>query len=181
MRLLILDRDGVINEDSAAFIKDPSEWIPVPGSLEAISSATQAGFSIFVVSNQSGLARGHFDIEQLNRIHARLVQAVTQAGGHIEAILFCPHGPDEGCDCRKPRPGLLQTIAARTGASLREATLIGDRLGDIEAARAVGARPILVETGHGRATLALLANTVPCRVCADLAAAVAYLRSPPAV
>jgi len=178
MRLLIVDRDGVINEDSPEFIKTPAEWHPIPGSIEALATATQMGFSIFVVSNQSGIARGIVDIEQLHQIHARLLAEVQRCGGRIDAILFCPHGPDDDCHCRKPRPGLLEAIATRTGASLRDAIFVGDRQSDLDAARAVGARAVLVETGHGRATLAKLPAHDRLTVYPDLAAVVNRLRCP---
>jgi D-glycero-D-manno-heptose 1,7-bisphosphate phosphatase len=178
MRLLIVDRDGVINEDSPEFIKSPAEWIPIPGSLEALAAATQMGFSVFVVSNQSGIARGLVDIEQLNQIHARMVAEVQRCGGRIDAILYCPHGPDDGCDCRKPKPGLLEAIASRTGAALRDAIFVGDRQSDLDAAHAVGARAVLVETGHGRSTAAKLPAHERLAVYPDLAAVVNRLRSP---
>lgn len=178
MRLLIVDRDGVINEDSPDFIKTPAEWRPIPGSLEALAAATQMGFSIFVVSNQSGLARGLIDIEQLHRIHTLMLSEVKRCGGRIDAILFCPHGPDDGCRCRKPRPGMLESIADRTGASLRDAIFVGDRLSDLEAARAAGARAVLVETGHGRSTLSKLPAHERLAVYPNLAAVINRLRSP---
>lgn len=178
MRLLIVDRDGVINEESAEFIKGPDEWRPLPGSIEALAAATQMGFNIFVVSNQSGLARGLLNIEQLNRIHTRMLSEVKRSGGRIDAILFCPHGPDDDCRCRKPRPGLLEAIAERTGASLLDAIFVGDRLSDLEAARAVGARAVLVETGHGHATLSKLPAHERLAVYPNLAAVVNRLRCP---
>jgi len=178
MRLLIVDRDGVINEDSPEFIKTPDEWRPIPGSVEALAAAAHMGFNIFVVSNQSGIARGIIDIEQLNRIHARMLAEVQRCGGRIDAILFCPHGPDDGCQCRKPRPGLLESIASRTGAALRDAIFVGDRQSDLDAARAVGARAVLVETGHGRSTLAKLPAHDRLTVYPDLAAVVNRLRCP---
>lgn len=178
MRLLIVDRDGVINEDSADFIKSPEEWRAIPGSLEALAAATQMGFTVFVVSNQSGLARGIVDIEQLNRIHARMLAEVKRCGGRIDAILFCPHGPDDGCHCRKPKPGLLESIAERTGAALDDAIFVGDRLSDMQAARAVGARAVLVETGHGLETAAKLPAHERLAVYPDLAAVVNRLRGP---
>ncbi|MBI4695082.1 MAG: D-glycero-beta-D-manno-heptose 1,7-bisphosphate 7-phosphatase [Gammaproteobacteria bacterium] len=175
MRLLILDRDGVINAESPQFIKSAEEWIPIPGSLRAICRATQAGFRIFVVSNQSGLARGKLDIEELNGIHRVLNQEVQHAGGRIEGIFFCPHAPEADCRCRKPKTALLEAIAARTGADLRSAVFIGDRASDMEAALAVGARPILVRTGHGGEYADTYAGESRVTVCADLAAAVTLL------
>lgn len=176
MRLLIVDRDGVINEESADFIKSVDEWVPIPGSIEALAAASQSGFRIFVVSNQSGVARGLIDISELQRIHGRLVAEVQRLGGRIDAILFCPHGPDDGCRCRKPQPGMLEDIAQRTGARLSEAIFVGDRLSDLEAARAVGARAVLVETGHGRDTLARLPAQERLNVYPDLAAVVRRLQ-----
>jgi len=178
MRLLIVDRDGVINEESPAFIKSPEEWVPIPGSVEALAAASQMGFTVYVVSNQSGLARGIIDIEQLNRIHAKMHAEVKRCGGRIDGILFCPHGPDDGCHCRKPKPGLLESIAERTGTSLHDAIFVGDRLSDMEAARAVGARAVLVETGHGRESAARLPAHERLAVYPDLAAVVNRLRCP---
>src|SRR5690606_4302045 len=106
-RVIILDRDGVINEDSDEYIKSPQEWIPIPGSLEAIARLHRAGWRVVVATNQSGVARGLFDIDTLMRIHEKMHRAVEEAGGRIEAVFFCPHGPDDACQCRKPRPGLL--------------------------------------------------------------------------
>ena len=174
-RLLIVDRDGVINEESATFIKRPSEWIPMPGSLAALGAATRAGYRIFVVSNQSGLARGLFDIEDLHRIHARLLAEASLHGGVIEGFLYCPHAPDDGCDCRKPQPGLVRAALTRSGLSATEAVMIGDRRSDLDAARAGGVKPVLVMTGHGSATAATLTPAMRCPIFADLAHAVAAL------
>ncbi|QGU33284.1 D-glycero-beta-D-manno-heptose 1,7-bisphosphate 7-phosphatase [Thermochromatium tepidum] len=155
-QLLILDRDGVINQDSDDYIKSPDEWVPIPGSLEAIARLSHAGFRIAVATNQSGLARGLFGLETLNAIHRRLRDRVESEGGRIEMIAFCPHGPNDGCNCRKPRPGLLLEIAARFDVDLSAVPFIGDSLGDIQAARAAGARPWLVRTGKGEHTLECL-------------------------
>lgn len=175
MRLLLLDRDGVINQDSDAFIKSVDEWIPIPGSLEAIARANQIGFSIVVVSNQSGLARGLFDIDMLNKIHNHMINEISRFGGRIEAIFFCPHGPNEDCLCRKPKPGLLVEAGKRLNVDLSSATLVGDRDSDLLAARAVGARQMLVETGHGRKTKATLELGSGVIVRSDLADAVQWL------
>ena len=153
MKLIILDRDGVINYDSDQFIKSPQEWNPIPGSLEAIASLNQAGFRVVVASNQSGVGRGLFDMATLNAIHARMHKLVAQAGGRIDAVFFCPHAADSRCQCRKPKPGLMQEIAARLHVDLRGVPMVGDALRDIQAAVAVGARPILVKTGKGTRTL----------------------------
>jgi len=151
---VLLDRDGVINADSDAFIKSPEEWRPLPGSLEAIAELSRHGIKVVVISNQSGLARGLFDLATLQRIHDKMRRMVEAHGGEISAIYFCPHGPDDGCSCRKPKPGLLQAFGRDYQVELRGIPLIGDSLRDIQAARAVGAAPILVKTGKGRQTLA---------------------------
>ncbi len=153
MRWVILDRDGVINEDSDAYIKSPEEWVPIAGSLEAIAQLNRNGFRVAVLTNQSGVARGLFDLATLELIHARMRRQVELAGGHIEAIFFCPHGPEDGCDCRKPRTGLFEQFASRFDVDLQGVPAVGDSLRDIQAARSVGASPILVETGKGKRTL----------------------------
>lgn len=151
-KLLILDRDGVINEDSDAYIKSPGEWRPIEGSLQAIARLNRAGFKVYIATNQSGLARGLFTIETLNRIHQKMLDELQRQGGSIDAILFCPHGPEDQCDCRKPKPGLYEEIASRNKISLDGIPVIGDSFRDIEAALAVHARPILVRTGKGAQT-----------------------------
>ncbi len=148
----MLDRDGVINKDSDAYIKSPEEWKPIPGSLEAIALLHKNGFKIVVITNQSGLGRGLFSLETLSQMHTKMQQSVEAEGGEIESIYFCPHGPDEGCGCRKPRPGLLKTFAREKGVELNGIPFVGDTLKDIEAAVAVGAQPILVKTGKGAKT-----------------------------
>ena len=152
MKLVILDRDGTINQDSDQYIKSPSEWTPIPGSLPAIARLNQAGWRIAVATNQSGIARGLFDMAALNAIHAEMHRAVNLAGGRIDAIFFCPHAADSGCECRKPRPGLLREIASRMDVGLAEVPMVGDSLRDLEAAAAAGARPWLVLTGNGSST-----------------------------
>jgi len=174
-RLLLVDRDGVINEESASFIKHPDEWIPLPGSLAALGAATRAGWRVFVISNQPGLARGLFDIEALHAIHARLLTEASIHGAVIEGFFFCPHGSEDHCECRKPKPGLVNAILSRSGGSNIDAVLIGDRRGDLDAARAGGVEPILVMTGHGAATAATLAPDMICPIYTNLAAAVAAL------
>jgi D-glycero-D-manno-heptose 1,7-bisphosphate phosphatase len=154
--LVILDRDGVINQDSEDFIKNEDEWQPIPGSLEAIAALTQAGFTLAIASNQSGIARGLFNQATLDAMHAKMLRLVHEAGGHISRIVICPHGPDDGCDCRKPRPGLLEQLARHFDTSLAGVAVVGDALRDLEAAAAVGARPILVRSGKGRRTEAAL-------------------------
>lgn len=176
-RLLILDRDGVINEDSPEFIKHPDEWHPIPGSLRALGMATRAGFRICIVSNQSGLARGLFSIEELHRIHHKLQQEALLLGAVIDGFFFCPHGPRHGCNCRKPQPGLLFAAAERSGLDLSAAVMIGDRESDLAAAKAAGARPVLVQTGHGASTLRALRTDWQVPVFEDLSAAVQALCS----
>lgn len=152
MKLVILDRDGVINYDSDAYIKSPDEWIPIPGSIEAIASLTKAGFTVCVATNQAGLARGLFNEQALEAMHAKMNRLVTGAGGLIDFIAHCPHHPDEGCDCRKPKPGLLRQIAQKFNVSLAGVPFIGDSGKDVAAALSAGARPILVRTGNGTVT-----------------------------
>jgi len=153
MKLIVLDRDGVINQDSDAYIKSVEEWHPIPGSLEAIARLYHAGYRIVIATNQSGLARGLFTIEDLNAIHRTLRWKLARLGGQIEAIFFCPHAPDAGCRCRKPATGLIDDIGRRLQTSLADVPFIGDSFKDVQAAQAVGALPILVLTGKGRMTL----------------------------
>ena len=169
--LVILDRDGVINYDSAQFIKSPDEWKPIPGSLEAIALLNQADFHVVLATNQSGIGRGLFDTATLNAIHDKMHRALAQFGGRIDALFYCPHGPDDGCDCRKPKPGMLEEIARRFSEDLTGVPSVGDSLRDLQASAAVGAQPILVRTGKGEKTLA--AGNLPegTWVCADLAEA----------
>jgi len=178
MRLLILDRDGVINEESDRFIKSPEEWIPIPGSLEAVARANAAGYRVVVVSNQSGLARGIIDVGQLHFVHQKMHQRLAEHGGRIEAVFFCPHGPGEGCACRKPRPGLFRELSERLHLPLEGVPAVGDRLTDIQAARAAGARPILVETGRGRHTRDVNPELRSLPVYEDLAAVIDELCAP---
>lgn len=158
IKLVILDRDGVINQDSDDFIKSPDEWIPIEGSLEAITRLTNNGYRIVVISNQSGLARGVFSIDDLNRIHNKMHTAVHQMGGSIDAIFFCPHSPADSCHCRKPATGMFEDMAARLNIALVNVPAIGDSLRDIIAAKAVGALPILVRTGKGQKTASISAG-----------------------
>ncbi|MBX6316880.1 D-glycero-beta-D-manno-heptose 1,7-bisphosphate 7-phosphatase [Pigmentiphaga sp.] len=153
-KLVILDRDGVINQDSPDFIKSPDEWIPLPGALEAIARINQAGYRVVVASNQSGLGRGLFDAATLNAIHAKLKAQLAKVGGVIDAIFVCPHAPDAGCDCRKPLPGMYREIARRFEIDLHGVPSVGDSARDLEAAAAAGCTPWLVLTGNGSKTLA---------------------------
>ena len=167
MKLIILDRDGVINQDSKEFIKSPAEWIPITGSLEAIARLNHAGFRVYVASNQSGIGRGLFDIETLNAIHEKMLAELQKQGGRIEAILFCPHAPEQHCDCRKPKAALYQQIAKRSNHPLQDVPVIGDSMRDLEAAVSVGARPILVRTGKGEQTLLQYADFLSGISCFD--------------
>jgi len=169
-RLVVLDRDGVINEDSGEFIKSVAEWRPIRGSLEAIAALNGAGFRVAVITNQSGVGRGLFTEQTLGAIHERMSAAVRATGGELAAVYYCPHRPDEGCECRKPKTALFRRLERDLGQSLAGTPLIGDRLSDIEAADAVGARAILVRTGTGAATERLLGNRAV-EVFDDLAAA----------
>ena len=152
-RYILLDRDGVINHDSDAFIKSPDEWQPIEGSLEAIALLNLAGFKVIIVTNQSGVAKGLLDENMLANIHSKMIQLVNNKGGDIEAIYYCPHGADSDCECRKPKPGMLETFAKDFDVTLSTITVIGDSLRDLQAAEAVGAEPILVKTGKGQITL----------------------------
>ncbi len=152
MKLVILDRDGVINQDSDTFIKTPDEWIPIPGSLEAIARLNQADYRVVVATNQSGIARGMFNIMALNAIHQKMHAAAQSVGAEIDAVFFCPHAQDDHCDCRKPKPGMLHTIAKRYDVSLKGLPLIGDSLRDLQAGFVVGCAPYLVLTGKGEKT-----------------------------
>jgi D-glycero-D-manno-heptose 1,7-bisphosphate phosphatase len=152
-RYVLLDRDGVINQESDDFIKSPEEWRPIESSLEAIALFNEQGYKVVVITNQSGLARGLFDLGMLEKIHAKMHFMTEEKGGKIDAIYFCPHGPDDGCNCRKPKPGLLKAFAADFHADLTKIAVIGDSLRDLQAAEAVGAKPILVKTGKGLRTL----------------------------
>ncbi len=173
--LLILDRDGVINEDSPGYIKSPDEWIPIPGSLDAIARLKRAGFLIAVASNQSGIARGLFTADTLAQIHEKMLREITAAGGEIAGIFICPHGPGDDCDCRKPRPGLYRQAAAAFSRDLAGVPVIGDSLRDLDAAVAVGAQPILVLTGKGAATFAAGGLPQGTEVFPDLATAAVVL------
>ncbi len=170
MKLIILDRDGVINYDSDEYIKDPEEWRPIPGSLEAIARLTHHGWRIAVASNQSGIARGLFDMATLNAIHAKMHKAVAQAGGRIDAVFYCPELPDSGSPMRKPEPGMLLAIGERFHVPLAEVPVVGDKEADLLAAVAAGAQPVLVLTGKGAETQARGALPPKTVVYPDLAA-----------
>jgi len=150
---ILLDRDGVINHDSDDYIKSPEEWTPIDGSLEAIALFNQHGYKVVVITNQSGLSRGYYNEATLSEIHQKMDQLTAAKGGEIEAIFICPHGPDDNCDCRKPKPGLLNSFAKQYNTALTDIYFIGDKLGDIQAAKSAGAKPMLVKTGKGLSTL----------------------------
>ena len=154
LKLLILDRDGVINYDSDAYIKSVEEWIPLPGSIEAIAQLSKAGWTVAIATNQSGIARGYYDIATLDAMHARLRALVAEQGGEVGLVVYCPHGPDEGCDCRKSKPGMLKIISEHYKVPLAGIWFVGDSLGDLEAAKAVDSQPVLVKTGKGDKTQA---------------------------
>jgi len=152
MKLVILDRDGVINVDSDKFIKNPAEWKPIDGSLEAIARLNHMGYRVVIASNQSGIGRGLFDMGALNAINDKMYRALAHVGGRIDALFFCPHAADSNCDCRKPKPGMLVDIAQRFNVDLTGVPAVGDSLRDLQAASIVGAQPLLVLTGKGQKT-----------------------------
>lgn len=158
IKLIVLDRDGVINKDSPSFIKTPEEWIPIKGSLEAIARLSQAGYEVVIVTNQSGIGRGLFSADTLAKTHVRMIDYVQQHGGQIQSVLFCPHHPDDGCDCRKPLTGLYQQLADRLNISFGGVYSVGDSIRDLKAAKAAGARPVLVKTGNGKKSLKEIAD-----------------------
>lgn len=175
MKLIILDRDGVINHDSDQFIKSPAEWQPIAGSLEAIARLNQAGYRVVVATNQSGVGRGLFDMPTLNAIHDKMHKACALVGARIDAVFYCPHTAEHHCQCRKPKPGMLEEIAARYNTSLADVPAVGDSLRDLQAAQAVGAQPYLVLTGKGTKTQADPALPENTQVFANLAAVAAVL------
>jgi len=175
VKLVILDRDGTINQDSDQYIKSPAEWKPIPGSLQAIARLSQGGWRIVVATNQSGIARGLFDMAALNAIHTEMHRVVNLAGGRIDAIFFCPHAADSSCACRKPKPGLLLDIASRMDVGLAEVPMVGDALRDLEAAAAAGAKPFLVLTGKGKKTREAGGLPPNTQIFADLGAVAARL------
>ncbi len=173
MKLIILDRDGTINEDRKDFVKSPEEWRPLPGALEAIARLNQAGWHVVIASNQSGLGRGLFDMAALNAMHNKMHRLLGDVGGRIDAIFFCPHEAAEACTCRKPAPGLFVQILERTGAEAALTHAVGDSLRDVQAAAAAGCQTHLVLTGNGRALqekLPLAEFPTGTRIHADLAA-----------
>ncbi|WP_280152936.1 D-glycero-beta-D-manno-heptose 1,7-bisphosphate 7-phosphatase [Piscinibacter sp. XHJ-5] len=175
MKLIILDRDGTINEDRDDFVKSPEEWVPLPGALEAIARLNHAGWHTVLATNQSGLGRGLFDMAMLNAMHVRMNQMLAKHGGRIDAVFFCPHAPEDQCDCRKPLPGLMLLIGERYGLDLGEVHVVGDTLRDVQAGRAAGCPTHLVRTGKcgllDEAELEVMLQQVPgTKVHADLGA-----------
>ncbi len=156
MKLIILDRDGVINEDSDDYIKSPDEWMPIPGSLDAIARLNHAGYMVAIASNQSGIARGYFSLETLAAMNVKMNDMLSTLGGRIDAMFYCPHGPKDGCDCRKPKPGLLTEIGNRFQVRLGDVLFIGDNINDVKAAQAAGAKPVIVRTGKGDQTAKMI-------------------------
>lgn len=184
IKLIILDRDGVINHDSPDFIKSPAEWIPVPGSLEAIARLNQAGYRVVVASNQSGIAREYFDMATLNAIHQKMHNLAQQVGADIDAVFFCPHSAADNCDCRKPKPGMFTEIGNRYKVSLKGVPVVGDSLRDLQAGYVSGCVPYLVLTGKGEKTQTTGGLPPGTMVFPDLAATVAHLlktATPPAL
>ena len=180
MKLIILDRDGVINEDSDAYVKSVDEWLPIPGSCQAIAKLYQQGYQVYIATNQSGLGRGYFTEQDLAAMHAKMTTLVKQAGGRIAGVFYCPHSPEDNCDCRKPKPGLFHQIANASQTDLNGVPVIGDSLRDLEAGIAVGCEPILVRTGKGEASETKLASATnpalqQAKVFTNLAAAVDFL------
>jgi D-glycero-D-manno-heptose 1,7-bisphosphate phosphatase len=147
MKLIILDRDGTINEDRDDYVKSPDDWVPIAGSLEAIAQLNQAGWHVVVASNQAGLGRGLFDMAALNAIHARMHKRLAALGGRVDAVFFCPHTPQDQCRCRKPAPGLFEQIEERFSVELAQVPAVGDSLRDVQAGAAAGCMPHLVLTG----------------------------------
>jgi D-glycero-D-manno-heptose 1,7-bisphosphate phosphatase len=177
MKLVVLDRDGVINVDSVHFIKNTNEWVPIPGSLEAIALLNQSGYRVAIATNQSGISRGLFDMVTLNAIHDKMYRALNALGGRIDAIFYCPHSADDHCDCRKPKPGMMEEIGRRFGMDMKGVPVVGDALRDLQAGAALDMQPILVRTGKGQDTLA--AGNLPegTLVFANLAEAVQHIIS----
>jgi D-glycero-D-manno-heptose 1,7-bisphosphate phosphatase len=179
MKLIILDRDGVINHDSDSFIKSPEEWVPLPGSLEAIARLNQAGYRVVVSTNQSGVGRGFFAMATLNAIHQKMHTSAQQVGADIDAVFFCPHTQDDNCECRKPKAGMLVEIAKRFEINLRHESVVvvGDSLRDLQAGFVVGCAPYLVLTGKGQDTVAKGGLPPGTKIYADLAEVVESLLS----
>ena len=175
MKLVILDRDGVINQDSANFIKSPNEWIALPGSLEAIALLNQSGYRVAVATNQSGIARGLFDMATLNAIHDKMHRALALLGGRIDALFYCPHAADDNCHCRKPKTGMVEDIGRRFSVELNQVYGVGDSLRDLQAFADAGCKPILLRSGKGEETLAQGNLPQKTLIFADLNEAVSHI------
>jgi len=156
MAIIVLDRDGVINQQTGEHITRVDEWTPIPGSIEAMVRLSQAGYQLAIATNQDGLALGLFDLDDLEAIHARLRALVEDAGGEVAGIFYCPHSDEDHCRCRKPKTGLLDAIEAEFDTSLHGSYMVGDRLKDLQVAQAKGCKPVLVKTGLGQQTLRAL-------------------------
>ncbi len=178
-KVVLLDRDGVINQDSDEYIKSIAEWIPIPGSLDAIGRLHRAGYLLGIITNQSGVGRGLFSLDTLWGIHRHMLQQILDHGGFVQRIFFCLHTPEDHCDCRKPKPGLLYQAAEYFACGLDNMIFVGDKASDLAAARAAGVQPVLVRTGNGRQTEASIAAEELPPVYDDLAAfAAALLENP---
>jgi len=175
MKLVILDRDGVINVDSPNYVKSPSEWVAIPGSLEAIALLNQNGYRVAVATNQSGISRGIYDMTTLNAIHDKMHRALGQLGGRIDAVFYCPHANEHLCNCRKPKSGMFEDISSRFGVDLDGVPCVGDSLRDLVAGASLGGKPMLVRTGKGEEALAAGGLPEGTLVFADLAEAVQHI------
>jgi len=175
MKLLLLDRDGVINQDSDDYIRSPEQWLPLPGAISALARLSRAGWTLAIATNQSGIARGYYDSACMEAIHTRLRALVAAEGGQLGLILHCPHGPDAGCDCRKPKPGMLLAIARHYHVDPSTLCFVGDSASDLGAAVAAGCQPVLVKTGKGLRTLQQGELPPATRIFADLSDVARYL------
>lgn len=175
MKLIILDRDGVINYESHEYIKSPNEWIPIPGSLEAIVKLNQAGYTVVVATNQSGVGRGLYTEATLKAIHEKMQTELKKLGGHIDKIFYCPHIPEDQCNCRKPNTGLFEMIAKEYDTSLKDTLAIGDSLRDIQAAKKMGCQAILVRTGNGESVISQNIDLENVSVFPDLLSAISAM------
>jgi D-glycero-D-manno-heptose 1,7-bisphosphate phosphatase len=169
--IILLDRDGVINYDSDQYIKTVDEWQPIPGSIEAIAALSKAGFCVYIVTNQSGIGRGYYDVATLNNMHDKMQQLLLKHGGKVEGIYYCPHTPEDKCNCRKPKAGMIESIEASLGVDFQTtpAIMVGDSKRDLEAGRTRGCQVVLMLTGKGRKTQYDLMD-FPFKVYSDLAA-----------
>lgn len=178
LKIIVIDRDGVINQDSPNFIRSAADFHALPGSYAAIAKLNRAGYKVVVATNQSGIARGYFTMNELKNIHHKMLTELQAVGGHVDGIFICPHGPDANCDCRKPQAGLLREIATKFALTADAMLVIGDSIRDLQAAQNFGCAALLVTTGNGAKTAADLRNQLPTIVVLpDLAAAADYLLS----